>query len=111
MLGRVRSFGTPVANLLARLINNQTATLAALHGRITNMDKPLVTGGLSLPRRGFLKGAAALGALSVFPAIITRSARAAGAPTVVNSIRSLSNPYHATWNKGGAAFAKSGVSG
>ena len=28
-------------------------------------------------------------------------------PTVVNSIRSLSNPYHATWNKGGAAFAKS----
>ena len=30
-----------------------------------------------------------------------------GRPTVVNSIRSLSNPYHATWNKGGAAFAKS----
>ncbi len=28
-------------------------------------------------------------------------------PTLVNSIRSLSNPYHATWNKGGAAFAKS----
>ena len=27
--------------------------------------------------------------------------------TVVNSIRSLTNPYHATWNKGGAAFAKS----
>ena len=27
--------------------------------------------------------------------------------TVVNSIRSLSNPYHATWNKGGEAFAKS----
>ena len=26
---------------------------------------------------------------------------------MVNSIRSLSNPYHATWNKGGAAFAKS----
>lgn len=26
--------------------------------------------------------------------------------TVVNSIRSLSNPYHATWNKGGEAFAK-----
>ena len=34
-------------------------------------------------------------------------ARAAGKPTLVNSIRSLSNPYHATWNKGGAAFAKS----
>jgi hypothetical protein len=28
-------------------------------------------------------------------------------PTLVNSIRSLSNPYHATWNQGGAAFAKS----
>jgi ribose transport system substrate-binding protein len=25
----------------------------------------------------------------------------------VNSIRSLTNPYHATWNKGGEAFAKS----
>ena len=28
-------------------------------------------------------------------------------PDVVNSIRSLSNPYHATWNQGGQAFAKS----
>ncbi|NJO35748.1 MAG: sugar ABC transporter substrate-binding protein [Rhodospirillales bacterium] len=27
--------------------------------------------------------------------------------TAVNSIRSLSNPYHATWNKGGEAFAQS----
>jgi ribose transport system substrate-binding protein len=27
-------------------------------------------------------------------------------PTAVNSIRSLSNPYHATWNQGGEAFAK-----
>jgi ribose transport system substrate-binding protein len=26
--------------------------------------------------------------------------------TAVNSIRSLSNPYHATWNQGGQAFAK-----
>ena len=41
------------------------------------------------------------------PAIITRRGSAADNPTVVNSIRSLSNPYHATWNKGGAAFAKS----
>ena len=58
-------------------------------------------------RREFLVGAAAVGAVSAFPAIITRRAFAAGMPTVVNSIRSLSNPYHATWNKGGAAFAKS----
>ena len=58
----------------------------------------------SVRRRDFLIGAAAGVA---FPAIITRRAFAAGTPTVVNSIRSLSNPYHATWNKGGAAFAKS----
>ena len=57
-------------------------------------------------RREFLKGAVAVGAAGAFPAIITRRAFAAGTPTVVNSIRSLSNPYHATWNKGGAAFAK-----
>jgi ribose transport system substrate-binding protein len=35
-----------------------------------------------------------------------RRVSAADAPVVVNSIRSLTNPYHATWNKGGAAFAK-----
>ena len=58
-------------------------------------------------RRGLLKGAAALGAAGVFPAIITRRAFAADKPTLVNSIRSLSNPYHATWNAGGEAFAKS----
>ena len=73
------------------------------------MVKKIVTSamGSSLQRRGFLKGAAALGVAGAFPAIITRRAFAAGIPTVVNSIRSLSNPYHATWNKGGAAFAKS----
>ena len=63
--------------------------------------------GLTLPRRRFLKGAAAVCGVVAFPAIITRSSFAEGNPTVVNSIRSLSNPYHATWNKGGAAFAKS----
>ena len=65
--------------------------------------------GMSLPvrRRDFLKGAATVGAIGAFPAIITRRAFAADKPTVVNSIRSLSNPYHAAWNKGGEAFAKS----
>ena len=58
-------------------------------------------------RRDILKGATALGAAVAMPAIITRRGFAADKPTVVNSIRSLSNPYHATWNKGGAAFAKS----
>ena len=68
------------------------------------LTKPLR---LSLPRRRFLKGAAAAGFVGAFPAILRGRAFAAGTPTVVNSIRSLSNPYHATWNKGGAAFAKS----
>ena len=58
-------------------------------------------------RRDILKGATVLGAAMAMPAIITRRGFAADKPTVVNSIRSLSNPYHATWNKGGAAFAKS----
>ena len=62
---------------------------------------------LKMKRRDLLKGIGAFGIASAFPAIIARSAFAAGAPTLVNSIRSLSNPYHATWNNGGAAFAKS----
>ncbi len=72
------------------------------------MIKKIITRGLNRPiaRRSFLRGAAAFGVAGAFPAIITRRAYAADAPTVVNSIRSLSNPYHATWNKGGAAFAK-----
>ena len=60
-----------------------------------------------LRRRTFLKGASVAGLAVAMPAIITRRGYAADAPTVVNSIRSLSNPYHATWNKGGEAFAKS----
>jgi ribose transport system substrate-binding protein len=35
-----------------------------------------------------------------------RIARAADAPTLVTSIRSLSNPYHAVWKQGADAFAK-----
>ena len=70
-------------------------------------DRSQTRGRVILPRRHFLKSAGALGAITAFPAIITRRAFAADGPTVVNSIRSLSNPYHATWNKGGAAFAKS----
>src|SRR6478736_9574765 len=58
-------------------------------------------------RRSFIKGASAVGLALAAPAIITRRGHAADKPTVANSIRSLSNPYHATWNKGGAAFAAS----
>ena len=46
---------------------------------------------------------AAAGAIAA--PFVARRGFAAGNPTVVNSIRSLTNPYHATWNKGGAAFA------
>ena len=48
-----------------------------------------------------------LGTTAVVAAPWVRRVSAADTPTVVNSIRSLSNPYHATWNKGGEAFAKS----
>ena len=62
---------------------------------------------LQVGRRDVLKGAAALGAIGAFPAVLRGTARAQDKPVLVNSIRSLTNPYHATWNKGGAAFAKS----
>ena len=60
--------------------------------------------GSPLHRRRLLQG----GTTALAAAALARPARllAAGQPTVVNSIRSLTNPYHATWNKGGAAFAK-----
>ena len=55
-----------------------------------------------MSRRRLLTGAAAgLAAL----ALPTRGF-AAGAPTLVTSIRSLSNPYHAVWKQGAEAFAK-----
>ena len=63
--------------------------------------------GLPIQRRTFIRQAATIaGGTAVFGAFARRS-YAAGPPTLVNSIRSLSNPYHATWNQGGAAFAKS----
>ena len=57
-------------------------------------------------RRTFIKTASVAGLVVAMPGLITRRGFAADTPTVVNSIRSLTNPYHATWNKGGAAFAK-----
>ena len=63
--------------------------------------------GLPIQRRTFIRRAATIaGGTAIFGALAHRS-YAAGQPTLVNSIRSLSNPYHATWNQGGAAFAKS----
>lgn len=58
----------------------------------------------TIGRRSFVIGT---GGLALAAGLGRRPAVAADKPVVVNSIRSLSNPYHATWNKGGAAFAKS----
>src|SRR5688572_12686894 len=58
-------------------------------------------------RRSILRYTAAGAAGTLAAPAILRRAFAQDKPTVVNSIRSLSNPYHATWNNGGAAFAKS----
>ena len=56
-------------------------------------------------RRRVLRGSAAT--MAAMAAARPGRLFAADKPTVVNSIRSLTNPYHATWNKGGEAFAKS----
>lgn len=57
-----------------------------------------------LSRRRVLRGSA----LGMAALAAARPGRllAADKPVVVNSIRSLANPYHATWKKGGEAFAK-----
>ncbi|MBW0000156.1 MAG: sugar ABC transporter substrate-binding protein [Verrucomicrobia bacterium] len=65
--------------------------------------------GLSIPRRTFIRRAAAFtGAAAAF-GVLPRGVFAADntvKPVLVNSIRSLANPYHATWNQGGQDFAK-----
>jgi len=51
--------------------------------------------------------AAALAGAGALAGGLPRAARAAALPTLVTSIRSLSNPYHAVWKTGADAFAKS----
>jgi ribose transport system substrate-binding protein len=63
--------------------------------------------GNPIPRRVFIRQSAILAGAGTLAGLMPRRAQAAGTVTVVNSIRSLSNPYHATWNQGGQAFAKS----
>jgi len=58
----------------------------------------------ALRRRSFMIGS---GGLALAATLGRNTGLAADKPVLVNSIRSLTNPYHATWNKGGAAFAKS----
>ncbi|WP_319532918.1 sugar ABC transporter substrate-binding protein [uncultured Cohaesibacter sp.] len=57
-------------------------------------------------RRVFMSSMASLAALSAIP-FSRRAFAQEGKPLLVNSIRSLSNPYHAAWNAGGKAFAES----
>ena len=53
-------------------------------------------------RRTLMLGTAAGAATLAMPSIL----RAQAAPTLVTSIRSLSNPYHAVWKQGAEAYAK-----
>lgn len=54
-----------------------------------------------LSRRMVMLGLAAGTAIAAMP----KGVFAQGAPTLVTSIRSLSNPYHAVWKQGAEAFA------
>jgi ribose transport system substrate-binding protein len=58
-------------------------------------------------RRRFLQGSATLAGAGLLSAGLPRRLLGQDKITVVNSIRSLSNPYHASWNQGGEAFAAS----
>ncbi|MCD1636419.1 sugar ABC transporter substrate-binding protein [Martelella mediterranea] len=62
---------------------------------------------LAPTRRAFLGSLASAGVLATVPFARQVFAQGAEKPLLVNSIRSLSNPYHAAWNAGGEAYAKS----
>ncbi|RUY33470.1 sugar ABC transporter substrate-binding protein, partial [Mesorhizobium sp. M7A.F.Ca.US.001.04.1.1] len=57
---------------------------------------------LSVSRRTLMMGATAGIAALAMPSVL----RAQEKPTLVTSIRSLSNPYHAVWKTGAEAYAK-----
>src|SRR5262249_588552 len=58
-----------------------------------------------IPRRTFIRRAAVLAGSGALASMLPHRVHGGDKITVVNSIRSLSNPYHATWNQGGQAFA------
>ncbi|MDF3016753.1 MAG: LacI family transcriptional regulator, partial [Thermomicrobiales bacterium] len=61
-----------------------------------------------LDRRMLLKIAGATGGAATASRLVgPGGVMAQEEPTLVTSIRSLSNPYHAVWAKGGDAFAES----
>lgn len=70
------------------------------------MSQDVRFGGLGR-RRILQAGGLGVAALGTMVLERPRIARAANPPTLVTSIRSLSNPYHAVWKQGADAFAKS----
>ncbi len=60
-----------------------------------------------IPRRTFIRQTAALTTGVLTFGSFTSRGYAADTPLMVNSVRSLSNPYCVTWNRGGQAFARS----
>src|SRR4029077_10279328 len=73
-----------------------------LRGKADDMSDPNLSDFDWMSRRRLLTGAAAAFARLAAPPRVF----AAGAPTLVTSGRSLSNPYHAVWKQGAEAFAK-----
>jgi ribose transport system substrate-binding protein len=73
---------------------------------VTNLLERATTG--RLDRRTMLKLTGAVGGAAAMARIVgAAGVSAQEGPTLVTSIRSLSNPYHAVWAKGGGAFAES----
>jgi ribose transport system substrate-binding protein len=69
------------------------------------MEKYLMN---KMSRRAFLRTTLAAGATIVAgTGMVNKLVLAQDKVTVVNSIRSLKNPYHGTWNLGGRIFAES----
>lgn len=61
-----------------------------------------------MSRRTFIRTSAAAGAVIIAGVTdINKLVFAQNKVTLVNSIRSLANPYHAVWNRGGRLFAES----
>ncbi len=67
------------------------------------MKKTLSGGAMS--RRAVLKGAAATGAAAAVAPLATPAIAQSGEWTLANSLRSVANPYHATFAQGGQDFA------
>ena len=58
-----------------------------------------------LDRRRFVQSTALITGAGALASTLPRRLLAQQGITAVNSIRSLSNPYHASWNQGGEAFS------